>query len=239
MTDRPDCDEVLELAPELALGVAVGEERARALRHLARCPRCRRHLDELSDVADELLHLVPPQEPPPGFESRVIERIRAERSAGPKKEGLLRRWRGTLVLAPAAAALAAVIAGVGVYRGTAGDRELGALYRQTLEVANGQAFGALPLHGRDGRRAGHVFGYEGRPSWLFIVVSRPGGAGRFAVEVDTRRGARLSLGSLRVRNRRGSLGVILPVRLFDVARVRLVGAGGRPVFTAHAPPLPD
>ena len=240
MSNRPSCDEVRELMGELALDVAVGEERARALSHVAGCARCRRDLDELSEVADQLLLLVPPQEPPPGFESRVIERVAPAREPDARrKESFLSRWRAALVLAPVAAALAAVVAGVGVYRATADDRELGVLYRQTLEVADGKAFGALPLHRRDGTRGGHVFGYEGEPSWLFVLVSRGDGSGRFTVDLDTRRGTRVRLGSFEVKNGRGTFGVLLPVSLFDVARVRVVDAGGRAVLSAEAPPPPS
>ena len=65
MSDRPSCEEVRALA-ELALGIAVGDERARVLEHLLACPACRRHLEELSSVADDLLLLAPTQEPPVG-----------------------------------------------------------------------------------------------------------------------------------------------------------------------------
>ena len=66
------CEELRDLAPEIALGTVDGEERAEALRHLATCTECRRVVDQLSEVADELLMLAPVQEPPAGFESRVI-----------------------------------------------------------------------------------------------------------------------------------------------------------------------
>jgi Putative zinc-finger len=51
------CEEVRDLAPELALGIADGAERAEALRHLSACAECRRALEQLSQVADELLVL--------------------------------------------------------------------------------------------------------------------------------------------------------------------------------------
>ena len=54
-----ECDQIRDLAPELALGIADGAERASALRHVANCPDCRRVLDELSTVSDELLLLAP------------------------------------------------------------------------------------------------------------------------------------------------------------------------------------
>src|SRR5205823_8680981 len=70
------CAEIRALLPELALGIADGEERASALEHLGGCADCRRELDELSAIADELVALAPEREPPAGFEGRVIERLR-------------------------------------------------------------------------------------------------------------------------------------------------------------------
>src|SRR5215211_2017593 len=67
------CEEIRELGPDLALGIADGEERAEALRHLSTCAECRHALERLSEVADELLLMAPVHEPPAGFESRVVE----------------------------------------------------------------------------------------------------------------------------------------------------------------------
>ena len=61
--------------PDLALGTLDGEERAALLTHLAGCGTCRRVVDELAQVADRLLLLAPPAEPPSGFESRVVSAI--------------------------------------------------------------------------------------------------------------------------------------------------------------------
>ena len=92
----PRCEETRALAPELALGVADGEERGRALEHLAGCADCRAEVERLSNVADELLLLAPRREAPPGFESRVLARV----LPSPKP----RRRRLRAVLAPVAAA---------------------------------------------------------------------------------------------------------------------------------------
>jgi hypothetical protein len=77
------CEEIRDLAPEIALGIADGEERAEALRHLSTCADCRRVVEQLSQVADELLVLAPAQEPPPGFESRVVDAIGLGRPTAP------------------------------------------------------------------------------------------------------------------------------------------------------------
>jgi anti-sigma-K factor RskA len=73
--DDMSCDEFAEVAAELALGVLTGRERAAALAHLGGCESCREHVRELTMVGDELLALLPPQEPSAGFESRVLDRL--------------------------------------------------------------------------------------------------------------------------------------------------------------------
>ena len=67
----PRCHETREMAADLALGIVYGEERGRALQHLADCPDCRAEVEKYSDLADELLLLAPQREAPVGFESRV------------------------------------------------------------------------------------------------------------------------------------------------------------------------
>jgi len=69
------CDEFAEVAAELALGVLTGRERAAALAHLDGCESCRELVRELTMTGEELLALLPSREPPPGFETRVLERI--------------------------------------------------------------------------------------------------------------------------------------------------------------------
>ena len=73
--DDMSCDAFAEVAAELALGVLTGRERAAALAHLNGCESCREQVRELTMAQDELLALLPSQEPPAGFESRVLERI--------------------------------------------------------------------------------------------------------------------------------------------------------------------
>ena len=86
------CDEVRAAAPELALGMLDGEERARVLAHARGCPACRAHLDELAGVAQEILTAAPVHEPPPGFESRVLDALRA--AARPRAARRRRRRLG-------------------------------------------------------------------------------------------------------------------------------------------------
>jgi hypothetical protein len=234
MSDSLSCDDARLLLPDLALGIATGEERADVLRHLAQCPRCRGRVDALADVADELLLLVPPDEPPLGFESRVVERI-STASRPRSRAWLPQRWRPVVALAAASVALAAGAGGAGVYVATEEERELGVLYRTVLEQAEGKFFAALPLQSRTGRGAGRIFVYEGRPSWVFVLASLPAGSGDWTVEVDTRSGRTFALGSLEVRDGRGTLGSTVPVGITQIARVRVVDERGATDLRAEIP----
>lgn len=214
MTTESDCARVRELVPELALGIATGEERAWALEHLAACPSCRRALGELTEVADELLALGSVREPPVGFESRVIGRLFEPRP---------RRWRW---VAAAAVAVLALGAAGGVYLATRADRELADRYRQTLAVANGEYFSAAPLVDTRRRPGGHVFGYQGSPSWIFIVVSDAARAGVYRIVVTTEEGDRHKLGDMNVAGGSGSWGSVVPVDYHDLEVLSLAPRGG-------------
>lgn len=226
MSANGGCAEVRALAPELALGIAGGDERARALEHLAGCPDCRRYLEELAETADELLLLAPTEEPPVGFESRVLERL-------PAKPRVRRRFRPLAAVGAAAAAAAALAAGA-VLLAVQPDRELADSYRETLADANGEYFTAAELSTEDGTLAGHVFGYEGSPSWVFATVSSPkrAGASVYRLELRTRDGRAIPLRTLRFEGATGSVGNALPVSLDEVASVRLRAVGGGETLSA-------
>lgn len=209
------CDELRELAPELALDVADGEERALALRHLSECPDCRRLVEQLSEVADELLVLPAPMDPPVGFESRVFARL------GPAEKPQRRLRQVALRVVPAlvaAAVTAAVL--VSVY---SDDRRVADSYRETLERADGRYFQAQPLLDPAGERAGVAFGYEGTPSWVLVTVERPFRGSVSAAELVTETGRTIRLLSFRLDPENGSWGGAIPVSLGEVDSIRLLG----------------
>jgi Putative zinc-finger len=209
------CDDIRELAPELALGVVEGEQRSEALRHLAECPDCRRLVERMSGVADGLVTLAPAEEPPVGFESAVVDRL------GPKPPPKRRARRLFARLAPAAAA-AAITAGVlvGVY---SDERRTASRYLDTLEVAGGSYFGAKPLLDGAGRRAGVAFAYEGKPSWLLVTVAREQRTSVASAELVTVDGQTLPLRSFRLGGSDGVWGGSISVPWREVATVRLLG----------------
>jgi Putative zinc-finger len=214
------CEETRALAPELALGVADGEERGRALQHLAECPECRGEVERLADVADELLLLAPRREAPVGFESRVLDEV----LPSPRP----RRWRRTrlaLVLAPAAAAAAAVAITLGV---VSDDLQLASDYRDTLEQANGEGFYSSAVRTQGGAEAGTVFTYVGSPSWLFISVDAAHRAGLRAAELVMTDGTRVPLHWFRLDSSGSSGGGIPEPHRISV--LRLMSSGGEPLL---------
>ena len=106
---------------------------------LPTAPTAARHVEKLSEVADELLLLAPRREPPVGFESRVLGGVLP--APQPKRR---RRWR--LVLAPAAAAVAAAVIVLAI---VAPDLRLASHYRHTLDTAARQGVRVLRHRGSE------------------------------------------------------------------------------------------
>lgn len=223
------CEEMHELAPELALDIVDGEQRAEALRHLSACADCRRLVEQLSEVADELLTLAPAQEPPLGFESRVLERLDLPAARRRRRRpGLALR-----VASPLAAAAATAAVMVAAYRD---DRVTASYYRAALDAANGRSFEAQPLRDPAGTRAGIAFSYEGNPSWIVLTVDPGHRAGVASGEVVTRAGRAVRLPGFRLRSD-GTWGGGIPVNLREVASIRLLGR--RPGEVLQATPRRD
>jgi hypothetical protein len=216
---------VRDLAPEVALGIASGEERARVLVHVGSCGDCRRLLDGLAVTADALLLLAPRDEPSRGFESAALTRMTPGRS----------RTRSRLAVAIVAAIVGAALAGGAVFWITANDRSLAAHYRAALAEANGQYFGVVPLRTASGERAGHLFAYEGSPSWLFFVLDAPLDRGRHTIRIDTRSGPGIDLAAGGPQEDRVAWGRDIPISLHDVQAVRILDARNAVVVAATFP----
>lgn len=225
---RTDCHSTRATLPELALGIADGEERAEALTHLAGCPDCRRELERLSSTADDLLDLAPWREPPAGFEVRVLDRL--ELRAGPRRRARPRLRRLSFAAAVLASVAATVIAMNLAY---SSDRHLASQYRAALQGANGKYFQSARLRGPDGTQAGIAFGYQGSPSWLFYVLDGRYSSGIYKEQIVTRSGQRVTLPPFRLVAR--SWGIATPVPLRDIALVRLIREPSGPALEASLP----
>ncbi len=229
MTDSHE--ETRSLAAELAMDVAAGEERGRALAHLEACPECRSLLAGLADARDEVLLLAPEREPPAGFESRTLARL--ARGAGPPRRV---RWRRILSLSVAAATAGAVVGGGWAWLATRSDRQAAALLRTALDRADGTYLGVEVLRRPEGTRAGHVAVYLGRPSWIFAVIDPGGPEGPFDVEILDRSGDRHRIGSLAIGADTRGAGLTLPPGLDRVAAVILIPRDGGAPLEGRLPP---
>jgi hypothetical protein len=229
MNGEMGCDQVRELAPDLAIGIADGQERDAALRHATTCPGCRQLVAELSSVVDDLLLLAPSHEPPPGFAARTLARI-----SPPAARHVPAGHRWLPRLAVAASIIAALAVGAGaVYQGTASDRRLAASYRAVLAQGHGSFFTAAPVRGPTGT-AGTVFGYQGSPSWLWVTVHLPhAGAQRFDVQLITRDGRHLPAGTAVLGGTHDSWAAVIPMSLTTLAQLRFVAADGHTTMVAH------
>jgi hypothetical protein len=108
---------------------------------------------------------------------------------------------------------------VGVYHD---DQQTAAEYRGILDQAGGQYFQAGPLRDESGARGGVAFGYEGSPSWLLVTVNAGQRGDVKTAQLVTKDGRTIPLRSFRL-DRRGSWGGAIPVKLYEVRSVRLLG----------------
>ena len=219
MVEPLGCEEIRDLLPEVAAGVADGNARAVALAHSVRCADCRRELDEITAVMDALVLLAPEREPSAGFESAVLTAL----APAP----LRRVRRRAVALAVAAAILVAAVSGAVVWRQTGDDRQLARQYRDTLAVAGGRYLVAADVKtvGVGDRSAGHVFAYQGAPSWVFVDIDSAPSSGRYWVQLITTDQRKINIGYCNVTAGKGSWGATVPVAIHDIGRVQLSRAG--------------
>lgn len=224
----PDCVSIRAALPELALGIADGKQRAVALEHIAGCSDCRRELDALASIADELIALAPEREPPPGFENRVLDRLVIRQPTPRPGRRRLRR----LAFAAAVPAIAAATA-LAVSLSYSSDHSLASQYRAALQAAHGKYFQSAHLNTPARQTAGVVFAYQGSPSWLFYAVQGRYSSALYKEQIVTRSGTTLTLPRFRLIN--GSWGIATPVPVRDIARVKLVPQPRGPTLQATLP----
>ena len=206
------------------------------------CGTCRRARNAAasssssSQVADELLLLAPVQEPPAGFESRVVEAMGLQESTPAAA------WPAGCPALAGAEARPGPGHG-GDHRGRA-DRRLPrrppdcrALPREP-DPGGRRYFQTEQLAEQNGDRGGVAFGYEGSPSWVLLTVDP---AHRDAVtrgELLTRDGRTIPLPSIEL-DRNGSWGGAIPVNLYQVASIRLLGDSPEDILQASFPAGPE
>ncbi|MDO8365020.1 MAG: hypothetical protein Q7V88_19175 [Actinomycetota bacterium] len=153
-------DEQLE---ELAVGDLAEPERGLLLAHVATCGLCRERLDDLLALTDNLLAFAPQHEPPPGFESRVLERLGvAEPAARRARQRHTSPW---WVAAAAVALLGAVATGIGLGRSRWDD--------DPTAAGAGAVAGEGPIVAADGRELGTIQLVDGPHPFALVTIDRP------------------------------------------------------------------
>ncbi len=144
------CDELHEVACELALDLLGGVERASALAHLETCEPCRHEVAALTEITEDILVLAPTAEPSAGFAAGVLARI--DRLATPttttphavKPAPRRRLWaRPARVLAAAAIAIAIIVVTLAVRIAPDGDRAVAAV--ADMRTTTGEMVGRVSL----------------------------------------------------------------------------------------------
>ncbi len=213
------CSDVRELAPELALGIVSGPERAEALQHTSECGPCRALVGELAEAADALPLLAAEAEPPPGFEDRVLAALRAGR----------RRSRRRLIGAAAAVAAAAAIVSIVGVRVVESTQETTRSATAATDVRKAQMMGATGLE------VGDVFVSNGRPSSVVVNVDYWVPSGTY--DIEFRAGSVTKrLGTITITDGHGSWGGLgtLPAN-GGGGSVALVDGSHNMVCEAHLP----
>jgi len=217
------CVDMQALAAELALGVAGGEERAHALAHIGSCSGCRTEVEEMSIAADSMLLLAPQIEPPIGFEARVMARVSKPR----------RRlsWKMALVAA-LLAGVASAGTGMAVYAGGGHDRQLAAQYAKLVNALGGKTLRAAELRALDGTVVGKVYAYDGKPSWLFLVLQDREGSGQYEVQLEPVSGDAITLAGLTIKSGRASWATTASVQIDDLESLSILDSTGVPIYGA-------
>jgi hypothetical protein len=173
--------------------------------------------------------VAPEVEPPPGFESRVLARLAADR--GPRRSRLR-----TLVAVAAAVVLVAAGGGVAARAGfgNGGRRDQGpAALRTALATSPGS-----PTTCR-------VVLAGGNPAALLISLDGPGepgnraeGAGDYVAEAWSTSGKVIPLGRFGLTDGHGLLATTVAVDAADVKSVRVFDADGSRVYEAFPARIP-
>src|ERR1700749_295616 len=183
--------EFADSAAELALGVLTGRERAEALAHLDHCEACREHVRQLTTTGEELLALLPAAEPPAGFETRGMDRLRFAPPAAPP---IRNRKRPAWGHAPrrVLAAAAVVVAVAGASLGGWG------LHGATAPAAASSELRSATLLATDHDSVGNVFMYNGEPRWMYMTVDLESGNDTVICQLVEANGHVTTVGSFRL-----------------------------------------
>jgi hypothetical protein len=207
------CAQLRDVAPELALGVLGGAERADAIMHVNGCARCQALVNELAEAADALPLLAPEIEPPFGFEQRVLSSGRA----------LRRRSVRRMIAAVAVAAAAAAILSITVVRVVESGSD-------ATSVSAGGTTAAKPIAVKMVSASDLPAGWAYVTNRHSVAIALDYGlkSGRYRIAVQPRTGSTVTIGTMAIENDRGSWTGTSRVALDAGSTILLVDAEGAP-----------
>ncbi len=207
------CEQYSGELAELALGVLTGRERAEALSHVESCPRCAEELEQLSRVADTVVHVAPEMDPPVGFEVRLFESMGVN-DVRPRRPRL-RRLRASLWV-PVGVAAAVVALGLGL------GLSLTSTPPPKVTSAN------LVEHGVT---VGHV-DFGGTKPWMSITLADSPAQGKVDCLIVTDDGVTHWVGSFDARDGYGAWVAPLHVDPATMRSAEVVSPSGTVIATA-------
>lgn len=222
------CPQCRELAPELALDVLTGAERARALAHLDHCANCRDTLCALTVTADRLIELLPDTPAPAGFEQRVLTALTLPAPSA-------RRW-----WQPTAAVLLAVALAAGGGWTLARATHDKAPAQVTAQPGERSVMFAPLLTGEHqgtGLEVGQAYVYPGQPSWMYLSldIDRKPTSGTVRCELVRGDGSSVLIGTFQLAKGYAAWGVPLTAAAGrgPFAMATVIDSSGETLATAH------
>ena len=209
-----ECNELDDQLEALALGQVEEPDRTRLHAHLAMCSSCRGRLDEMLGLTDMLLALAPLHEPPPGFESRVLDRLSIPEARA------VRRSATVLGVAAAVLILVAAMGAVAV------DRRI---HDEALSVARSGV-----IVGADGSHVGGIQLVRGQRPFVLIAIDHPRpGAGPVTCQLQLSDGRTVIVGSWSYDDVRGGIWAVgLADSSLNAVAMQMVDGNGTLVASA-------
>lgn len=215
---RLTCAQLDALAPELALGILPGDERADAVAHLDHCRECRLVVAELTQALDTIVAAAPVVGPPKGLGRRVATATTSTRDRPHR-----RPFRRPAALAALAGALALTAALAAPARDHPSRTATG--MPSAGPAAPGVRTAALvPVGGE--RITGAVFVQPSSPAWVFMTVSDDDETSTYTCELVYGDGHTLNAGSVAIRGGTGSWRRDLPRATTPITKVNVRASDG-------------
>lgn len=213
------CAQFEENVEALAIKELAEPETSRLLAHAGSCPSCQAYLDTVCGLVDSLLQLTPRVEPPPGFESSVLERLHVGASAPSV------RWRSFAVVAACIAALLGGIALGNTVLGGDGDSanaSIGTVSRSgTIAALDGSSLGSAKL-------------VSGAHPFVLVTIDSPtNGSGEVWCKLLLASGQSITVGSWGYDDVAGGVWAVgIDPALLAAVEMRIVAADGSVLATA-------